>query len=296
MKDWTYVLLAAAGLAIFGTMSFYVEKIPYISHDNAVILQGILGSICASYVFLIALDSVSYLRDVFQRRSFQLFFGELSDSLTTYLVYPDFVLSDQARLLLQSMSHAETFRKKADNYPGTRFVDVPKIVASNDLQAVVVMATKLGKYLRDSPILITDGQAITDSSRSLLSFGLTSNAVTELYQRHDQSPLFRIEDPEGEPKLIVESGGKVKRFGRENNYQYGIIMRYRPNPSEYPNRFWIICAGLGAAGTPAAAWRLSHNWRPYHRRFGQKDFLIVIKTSNDIHAFTSSIEVFTIER
>jgi hypothetical protein len=298
MNDRRYLTLTAVGVIAFGTSAFYVVKLPayVITRGNASIAQSILASICASFVFLFTLDAGSLLRERFHIKRFRAFFGDLSLSATSCLVYPDFVLSDRCRELLKDMPKTQLFRKQADQYPGTRFIDVPRIVASNDLQAIVIVATKLGRYLRDSPLLITDGQAVADGSKSLISFGLTSNAVTDLYLNSDPQPLFTIEDPGGEPALAVKVNGQKQYYGRTADYQHGVILRYRPDPKDYPGKTWIICAGLAAAGTPAAAWNLVHRWRDYQRRFGSRDFAIIFKTSNDIYSYVSSTEVCALSR
>jgi hypothetical protein len=298
MQQIAYLTLTAFGLATFGLAAFYITKLPesVITTANATIIQGILSSICASFVFLLTLDTGNYVREFFIGRAFKKFFGELSSSETATLVYPDFVLSDECRNLLKTMPSDKIYRKRADQYPGTRFIDVPKIVASNDLQAIVIVATRMGRYTRNSPILITDGEAVANPARSLISFGLTSNAVTDLYQNTDPNPLFRIDDAGGEPKLLVTDNGKVDTYMRNEQHQHAIVLRYRPNPKDYPRNFWFICAGLGAAGTPAAAWNLAHKWKEYHRRFGDKDFLIVLKTSNDVHSYVTQTEVRAISR
>jgi hypothetical protein len=293
-----YLALTAFGVAVFGASAFYIVTLPpgYISSSDAVIIQNILSSICASFVFLLTLDIGYYARAAFHQRNFKRFFGDLSVSATARLVYPDFVLSEQCRQLLKKLPAAAIFQKRADQYPGSRFIDVPRIVASNDLQAIVIIASRMGTYLGDSPALITDGQAVADPSTSLISFGLTSNAVTDLYQNTDPDPLFTIEDVGGDPAIVVQVNGKTERYRRTEMYQHGLILKYRPNPHEYPARFWIICAGLAAAGTPAAAWSLANRWRQYYRRFGSKDFLIIFKTSNDVFSYTSSTEVRAITR
>jgi hypothetical protein len=288
----------ALGVVTFGVLSFYIGQLPtaIISPPDATIIQNVLASSCASFVFLLTLNTGYYVRDAFHRRSFRAFFGDLSVSTTARFVYPDFDLSAQCRELLKNMPSTEIYQKKANQYSGRRFIDVPQIVASNDLQGIVIIATRMGRYLGDTPLLITDGQAVADPSKSLISFGLTSNAVTELYLNTDPAPLFRIADVGGEPQIVVQVNGKTERYGRTAEYQHGIILRYRPNPDDYPTTFWIICAGLAAAGTPAAAWNLAHKWPRYHRRFGKKDFLIIFATSNDVHSYTMSTEVAAISR
>lgn len=298
MKELIFLICLALAILLFGASAFFITKLPndIISADNSTISQSILASICASFIFLLVINSTTYIRDTLDRRSFRAFFGDLSSSKNACFVYPDFVLSENVLSRIEDLSDTEIYRKRSDRYSGSRFIDVPQIVASNDLQGIVIVASRIGKYVRDSLPLVTDGQAIDDPTLSFFSFGLTSNSVTELYLTTDPAPLFKIEDPSGNPKIVCEVDGKPRLFGRDEQKQHGIILRYRPNPQDYPQKIWIICAGLAAAGTPAAAWNLVHKWKKYHRRFGKKDFLIVFETSNDVYSYIKSTEVIAISR
>ena len=60
--------------------------------------------------------------------------------------------------------------------------------------------------------------------------------------------------------------------------------------AKFPNHLALICAGLGAAGTPAAARALAHNWNEYRRRFGDRDFALVFRTSSKVAAISSFSE------
>jgi hypothetical protein len=69
------------------------------------------------------------------------------------------------------------------------------------------------------------------------------------------------------------------------NTDYGCILRIRP--PGFPQRSWIVCAGLGEWGTSGSAWYLAHRWRnlirsihPFAYRSGFMripDFLAVIR-------------------
>lgn len=298
MKRIYFILALVFGIIFFGILSFVLVKSSkgILPISDARILQSISASICASFIFLFAINTLEGIRGWIYRRAFKSFFGEISSSTTAHLVYPDFKLSDQVKSVIQDIDPTDIFRKRADHYPGTRFIDVPKIVASNDLLGIVIAATRLGRYIGDSPKLITDGQAVDDPGISMISFGLTSNAVTDLYLRTDPKPLFQLRDVEKDPIIIVDRDGKIEKFHRDETHQHAIVLRYRPNPIDYPKRFWIICAGLAAAGTPAAAWNLVHKWKQYNSRFDKNDFLIILRTSNDVHSYIKAEEIISIER
>lgn len=298
-NERSFRVLALIAMLAFGFLLlsyFATDLLPARLGAKATVVQGVLGSISASFVFLFVLDALHLMRESRTKRAFCHFFGDLSDSSKAAFVYPDFVLSTSARHTLETVPTDQVFSKRSSHYPGTRFIDVPQIVASNDLQAIVIMATRLGRLLGGSPNLLTDGEAISDRSKSLISFGLTSNAITDLYLQTDLEPLFQVEDSALHPRIVVTSGGMEEKFGQDDADQHGIILRYRPNPDYYPKKVWFICAGLAAAGTPAAAWTLSHRWKEYHRRFRDSDFLIVFKTTNDVFSYENSLEVRAVVR
>lgn len=299
MRGRSYIIgFGILGAIVFGILSFYIVKVPedLMNRGDASVIQSILASICASFVFLFAFEIGNSVREMLYGRAFRKFFGELSISTKSQLVYPDLILSSPAVELLKDMPNTERFQSSSDHHLKSRFTDVPTIVSSNDLQAIVIMTSRMAAYIGDSPALITDGDAKGHPNASFMSFGLTSNAVTDLYLNTDLKPLFTIEDVGNDPKIVVQLNGEKKTYSRTSYDQHGIILRYQPDPENYPTRFWFICAGLAAAGTPAAAWNLSNNWRRYHRRFKKKDFLIIFKTSNDVYAYTAFEEVRAISR
>lgn len=290
--------LTLSSALLFGLAAYFVPQLNAVvdRHADQQILS-ILASICASFVFLFTLDLSQFTRDFLHGRDFRTFFGDLSDRRQAVLVYPDFELSGPASLAFERLGSGELFVKRSVHYPGSRFIDIPQIIASNDLQAMVIMATCLGSLLGDSPRLLTDGQAVCDPDNSFISFGLTSNALTDRYLQTDLEPMFRITDASGDPKLVIQqSDGQSATFGKDDLHQHGLILRYRPCPEEFPSRYWFICAGLAAAGTPAAAWLLAHKWQHYYKRFKQKDFVLIFKTSNDIFSYSHSVEVASRER
>lgn len=290
------VITGALALGFFLLSYFATDIAPTaLVEAKAAVIQGILASICSSFVFLLVLHASHLFLDTRQKRMFRAFFGDLTESSQAVFVYPDFELTTPATKALTNLTDP-IYRKRSTHYPGSRFIDVPQIVASNDLLAIVIMATRLGRLLGDSPKILTDGQACVDPTKSLMSFGLTSNAITDLYLKTDLEPLFRIEDNVVDPKIVLTCNGEEVKYCRNDVEQYGIILRYRPDPIHYPMTYWFICGGLAAAGTPAAAWNLSHNWRQYHERFADEDFVVILKTSNDVLSYVNSLEVDAVSR
>jgi hypothetical protein len=112
-----------------------------------------------------------------------------------------------------------------------------------------------------------------------MSFGLNSNDCTHLYLQHE-SALFYVKIENNEEVLYVKSNGTdARRFVSTAAFAYGLILRYRPDPDDHPERAWFLCAGLGAKGTTGAAWYLANKWKHFLQRqeVGKDDFIAVIK-------------------
>jgi len=291
-------LVTVCGAATFAVLAFLVPQLYDFSRQTETAVVNIMSSISASFIFFVLLDIGFRLREWAEQRAFKRFFGDLSMADSCKLVYPDFELNEECEKLIKDVSHR--YRKHSTPNTGTRFIDVPQIVASNDLLGVVIVSTSLGKYLGKAPTLITDGGAYHEIQRynpSFISFGMTSNIVTDLYQRNDKDPLFCIKDPDtNHPRIVVKTDGEERSFGRKDNYQHGIILRYRPHRQEFPGQTWFICAGIAAAGTPAAAWLLAHKWKEYHKRFQDSDFLVIFQTGNYPEASPQTKEVLAFSR
>jgi hypothetical protein len=124
-------------------------------------------------------------------------------------------------------------------------------------------------------ILLVDSEVVAQCDRSFISFGLSSNDCTHLYIHEAAKPLIKIVDDERGSEFIRLQNGREYRSNDQR--QYGIILRYSPNPVEHRERRWFICAGLGPVATTGAAWYLAHNWRNLAKTVaGTSDFVAVI--------------------
>jgi len=335
LKDW--ILLALGLLAL--AAAYIVNELPetWLTSNSATFWHNILvgAGLAVATVGISGLTSSLTPRN--RERNARLFFGDLVTSENEALVYPDFILSNEARERISDLSETSVYEKRSSHFAGSRFIDVPHIVASNDLIAMTNIATELGRYGQFYQEAVSDGRISDNHQRSFISFGLTSNAATQIYLGTDREPLFDIQSPQTDPKIVVTGGvkrsidlysdsqeariktkggtsfkpiynrtslpkpsaggsGGTFKFGRNKSFQHGIILRYRPEPIARPSRQWFICAGLAAAGTPAAAYLLATHWEAFHKTFGSDDFLVVFKTNNNVETFMGAEIVHTLTR
>ena len=254
--------------------------------------QNILASVGSSFLFALLIDTMSNVRHWVSDRRFHRFFGTSLENGQMKLVYPDFVLNPKVLRPKQEIVNQSTYIKRIQHFKAERVIDLPSAVAANDLQGAVIIASMFGEHSDTDAELTPDSIAGSSIPHSFVSFGLSSNEMTLLYLRKDLAPLFDLKtDSAGNLSLSIVKDGKEHPFFRDDNTQHAIVLKYRPYPDHEPDKIWFICAGLGAAGTPAAAWHLAKYWRDYQKRFDDNDFVVVLKVSNDLAAFQAASEV-----
>ncbi len=213
------------------------------------------------------------------RRELAGFFGSELVWKELNLVYPEFVVHDDVMQLLARDNQPLMYDKPDTSaYHQARHIDVERIVASNDIEALLEVASMFKDVDEDISTFATDGRAFEKCELSFISFGLTSNDCTFMYlDKHREKKLFEI---------IELSGGEVslrladsREFRNTADADCSVIVRYAPE-KDVSGRRWFLVAGLGPRGTPAAARFLVKNWRVLRKTVGdEKNFCVVVQTS-----------------
>ncbi|GAA4601907.1 hypothetical protein BJY16_004064 [Actinoplanes octamycinicus] len=242
-------------------------------------IQDMLVGVATSFIFATILDMFITLQNRLADRARVHFFGAELVRKETLMCYPDFVMHDDVRATLGHHNQQMLFQR-----PHSRFkevtvhrIDIPRVVAANDIQSLLYVSTAF-EARRTCPLIITvDTSIIDDCARSFVSFGLSSNDCTHLYANEHADPLFTIiEDEVGSEFIRLRNGSEYRSTKRK---QYGIILRYAPNPEEFPERRWLLVAGLGPVGTTATGWYLSQHWRQLAGSVPRdKNFIAVLST------------------
>ena len=265
------IQLFAAALA---TLFFFLA---YKTTNTA--LQGTFASVSASFVFALVQAQITNFSTRLSKYRFRKLFGTDATINEMRFVYPDFVMSDEAQAKLKDaqVNPQLIYQKKDKVFAIDYRVDISRIIADNDVKALVYVAGLFGKVCRTTPSIVVDSSVVHDPTFSFLSFGLSSNDCTHLYvDKAKSTALFAIvPDGNGSEYLLVNNQKYETIKGAD---YYGIIVRYRPDPVDEPDRVWMFCAGLGERGTTGAAWFLANKWKALQSKVGDSDFCAVIKT------------------
>jgi hypothetical protein len=189
-------------------------------------------------------------------------------------------MNDAVREVLGEQNTQLLYKRPRSRYADrvTHRVDLPRVLASNDMRALLEVSDIFGGNLSKT-CMVVDRNILDSSDRSFMSFGLSSNDCTHLYLDIDPSPLFEIvENDEGSEYIRIACDGR--EFRSSTDIQYGIILRYAPDLETLPQRRWFLIAGLGPLGTTAAAKYLSKRWEFLSQSVGsgRSDFLAVVST------------------
>jgi hypothetical protein len=145
----------------------------------------------------------------------------------------------------------------------------------------------------DTPVSACELRAAKYLSESIAASGFSPPRVlpdSDVSSRLDLSfvafggPLsnFKTRDALDCPNSPVAIDGQFKRKGTgqplvtiEPGFDYGLILK--THPSQFSERTWLVCAGLGEWGTSGSAWYLGKKWKELHAFAGYRDFAIILK-------------------
>ncbi|MFR9751879.1 hypothetical protein ACL02S_12690 [Nocardia sp. 004] len=218
------------------------------------------------------------------------------------MVYPAFGLTDAATDARQAAesTHRHTFGKPHSLFADRHHIDVPSVVAEDDLRGLLYVLSLLQRHTSIPIDIQSDRNVVAHRDRPYISFGLTDNDCTHMYLDTVELPLFTIRYSTAENRscamqLQLTDGS---RYTASDDRNVGIIARVRPNPELHPDRYWIYCAGLGSRGTAGAGWYLANYWHPLQQRTGDREFVAVlgIGTHSDRTAGLEHLLIASAER
>lgn len=191
-----------------------------------------------------------------------MFFGRELAHDRTVLVYPAFCVSKQVTDVLANAGLEMEYQRSSDiGVPGDFWIDVPQIVAENDVKAVMQISSLFDSTPSCPNVVLPDSAVARASNRAFISVGLSSNACTVRYfNRAKHRSLFTLL-PEGDGSRRFARLPDGRTFHSDPRREWGLIVRFAPDPEDVPHRRWFIVGGMGPMGTIGAASYLAGHWQ-----------------------------------
>jgi hypothetical protein len=241
-------------------------------------VSGVIGSLIAGFLTIGIIELYKFYKLRIQHAKFTKIFG-LYDKEKLHLILPSLsVRPDIAAHLKTTSLPAPDFLFV--KYGGT-YIKSSKLLAYCDTLSLKYLIDIISNVLGSKSQITSDDDLKSNLDLSFISFGGNSFYCQYILNQPDNIFYSFIGD------TIVSKQDSTKVFQLDNNFDYGFIIKYKH--INFPNRVWIIIAGLGETGTSGAAWYLSKNWSRLSKSFNEKPFGVVVKVKHGIDG--SAIEV-----
>lgn len=212
------------------------------------------------------------------------FLGLASDDEPVQLAYPEFPFSQAARQALGTLD--EPLYDKPALYEHGRGTGLLESVAANDIRSLCSVAQLLGEHGIATRIVTDRAAYLNGRVRPTVAFGMASNNLVfdyrDLCRLNGAQPLFQPIIDEARHPVVQYPRGCLDYDGNNR----GLIARVTPSvtPSK---RNWIFCAGVGPAGTEAAAFCLVEHWEWIDDCVGSSQFVLPVRCSSSNPALCS---------
>lgn len=242
------------------------------------ITTGIIGSLIAGFLTIAIIEGYKYYKLNLQNKQFNKIFGTY-DKDRLHLVVPSLAVRPDVIHLLQNSA------LQGNQFPlvkyGGAFIKSSKLLAYADTVAMKYVLDIVATTIGSKSVIMTDEDLQNNLDISLVSFGGSSFYCTYILGQADNN-FYTYNG-----NSIVSKQDANKSFQINGTYDYGFIIKYRH--TNFPNRTWIIIAGLGESGTRGAGWFLATNWRQLSETFNDAPFGLVVRVNHGID--NSAIEV-----
>jgi hypothetical protein len=164
--------------------------------------------------------------------------------------------------------------KPGEEKSGAAF-SIKRPVSSCEVRAAKYLTEVISKEARVAPVLSSDIEIKGRLDISFIAFGgPLSNYKTRDTIDNSENYLIKFNN-----QIFSSSKSGRPVVKRENSFDYGLILKI--HPSQFPNRSWFTCCGLGEWGTSGAAWYLAHRWKDIHKFASNAPFAIIVRVKED---------------
>ncbi|MBI3313943.1 MAG: hypothetical protein HYZ83_06885 [Candidatus Omnitrophica bacterium] len=229
-------------------------------------VKNILLNILGGFITVALTGLFSYVRRQLRLRDLRAVFGQdIVSAVRSHIVYAEFLLRSEVQ-----GRETHPYRKPAG---GHNIFSIENPVSGCEARSANYLISTLSKEGGRFPSFVPDTQVqgLLDISFITLG-GPASNLKTNDAMLNEGNGLVRFDQAN---HRMVRVGENVPLFQREHGFDYGLILKFRPQ--QFPERVWIVCAGFSEWGSSGAAWYLSQNWKKIHDRWKSAPFAIIVK-------------------
>jgi hypothetical protein len=242
------------------------------------IVQGIIGSLIAGFLTIGIVEYYKYWRLYLFNLKFKKLFGTYDEEKIN-LVLPALSVRQDVLNLLQT-SNLQDNQFPLLKYGGS-FIKSSKLLSYADTIALKYILEIVSKVFGTKSKIVTDEDLQNKLDISFVAFG-GSNFYCSYILAQTNNRFYNFNG-----NSIISKTNLNSSFQINQTYDYGLILKYRH--INFPEKTWIIVAGLGESGTRGASWFLSKNWKEISDRFNEKEFGLVVRVDHGID--NSAIEV-----
>lgn len=229
-----------------------------------IILNVIGGAITVGLIEIGKLIVTKYKRSKFK----DIFGRDLFRSNGMQIVYAQLALPPTQNINGGINTHP--YVKPGEERSGISF-SIERPVSSCELRAAKYLSEIIGKEANKSPLLSSDFELHGRLNISFISLGgQASNHKSRDVLTNDCNKFLNF----GSNTFITTTSQRAVLINQQG-FDYGLILKI--HPSQFPERTWLVCAGLGEWGSSGAAWYLAYKWREIHKFGKNKPFAIVVK-------------------
>lgn len=149
-------------------------------------------------------------------------------------------------------------------------VSIDEPVSGCELRATKYLAERIGVASGVNVSIRSDADVASRLDLSCVALGGLTNLKTRDAIGNGANDLARIE---ANGIFSVATGQMLTPPAQ--GFDYGLIMKIRP--VQFPNRIWLVCAGIGEWGTSGAAYYLAYKFGKIFKVFHEASFAIVVK-------------------
>jgi hypothetical protein len=253
--------------------------------DNSIFqnsyVSGIIGSFLASFLFLGTLEAYKFYKLKIRQSKFKKIFGtydndKLNLVLPVFCVRPD-VLNELKKTNIQLPEFPLITQSR-------KAIRSSKLFAKKDYSSLKYLLDIIAVTLGDKSVIVSDEDLSSQLDLSFISFG-GSSFYFDFVLKDSDNTFYDIENN----LFFVNKRDATKKFTGTADFDYGLILKYKHG--NFPNRTWIVIAGLGETGTSGAGWYLSKNWAKLADTVKDKPFGIIIQVKHGVDESAKQVDI-----